>query len=59
MWPSQSSELCPLLPNSLTTPSHRGQYVQDGVYVPPLAWSKPRGRETHQLFQHPSPDRTL
>lgn len=46
MWPSQSSELCPLLPNSPTIPSHRGQHMQDGVNVPPLAWSKPRGRDS-------------
>lgn len=49
MRPGQSSELCPLPPDSLTTPPHRGQHVQDGVYVPPLARSEPRGRDSSAL----------
>lgn len=31
------------------SPSYCGQHMQDGVYVPPLAWSKPRGHGSSVL----------
>lgn len=47
MGPTQSSaSSCPA---PWRSPSHRGQHVQDGVYVPPLAGSKPRGHGSSVL----------
>lgn len=47
MWSSQrSANSCP---TPCLAPSYRGQHVQDGVYVPSLAGSKPRGHGSSVL----------
>lgn len=48
MQPSQgSADSCP---TPWPRPSYRGQHVQNGVYVPPLVGSKPRGHGSSVLL---------